>query len=437
MRSNDFHQESNLDNIGEILYHLIKDLYPIGRSLTGDGNRKTLDILKQNISIEVHEVTSGTQVFDWTIPKEWNINAAYIKDSQGNLVVSLQNSALHVVGYSIPINKTISFDELKHHLFTLPEYPDWIPYRTSYYQESWGFCLSQNQLLEMKDDIYEVCIDSYLKDGSLTYGEYYIPGQISDEVLISCNICHPCMADENLSAIAICTILAKQLSLFSLRYSYRFLFSPATIGPITWLALNEHQTFRIKHGLVLTFLGDSKPFVYKKTRRDNSEIDEVLSHLLQESNKDYQIIDFFPYGYDERQFCSPGFNIAMGSFMRSQHGTFPEYHTSADNLDFINPINLAESFSICWAALHTLENNKFYLNQAPKCEPQLGKRGIYQGLGSDENQREKEMAILWILNLSDGEHNLLNISKRSGIRFDTIHHVAKLLCKHNLLKEIE
>jgi aminopeptidase-like protein len=436
MESIEFSQKLNLNNVGEILYHLIKDLYPIGRSLTGHGNRETLNILKQHIPMEVHEVKSGTQVFDWTIPKEWNINAAYIKDSGGNLVVNLQNSNLHVVGYSIPINKTIPFEELKEHLFTLPKNPSWIPYRTSYYQESWGFCLSHNQLLEMKDSVYEVCIDSSLKDGSLTYGEYYIPGQSSDEILISCNICHPCMADENLSAIAVCTILAKHLSSFSLRYSYRFIFTPATIGPIAWLALNEDQVFRIKHGLVLTFLGDSEPFTYKRTRQGNAEIDQILSHLLKKSEKDYQIIDFFPYGYDERQFCSPGFNIAMGSLMRSQHGTFPEYHTSADNLDFVQPDSLAESFDLCCAVLHTLENNKVYLNKFPKCEPQLGKRGLYQGLGSNGNQRDKEMAMLWILNLSDGDHTLLDIANRSGIEFDTIRSVAELLSENDLLKEI-
>lgn len=436
MRTSSFSQESNLDNVGEILYHLIEELYPIGRSLTGHGNRKTINTLRQYIPIEIHEIESGTQVFDWTIPKEWNINDAYIKDTKGNLVVSLHDSNLHVVGYSVPVKKTISFDKLRDHLFTLPDRPNWIPYRTSYYQESWGFCLSHNQLLEMKDEVYEVCIDSYLEDGSLTYGEYYIQGQTSDEVLISCNICHPCMADENLSAIAICTILAKQLSLFSLRYSYRFLFTPATIGPITWLALNENQSFQIKHGLVLTFLGDSKPFTYKKTRRGDAEIDIILAHLLKESGKDHQIIDFFPYGYDERQFCSPRFNLAMGSLMRSQHGTFPEYHTSADNLDFVKPANLAESFSICWAAIHTLEKNRFYLNQNPKCEPQLGKRGIYQGLGSDGNQRLKEMAMLWTLNLSDGNHSLLDISKKSGIQVDVIQNAAELLCKFDLLKEL-
>ncbi|QZZ22112.1 DUF4910 domain-containing protein [Leptothermofonsia sichuanensis E412] len=437
MGTANFSRAPNLNNLGDTLYQLIEELYPVRRSLTGHGNRKTLNLLNQYIPIELNEVKTGTQVFDWTIPKEWNVNTAYIKDSKGNLVVSLQDSSLHIVGYSVPIHQTIPLDELKKHLFTLPDYPEWIPYRTSYYQENWGFCLSHNQLLQMQDDIYEVCIDSSLEEGSLTYGEYYIQGQTLDEVLISCNICHPCMADENLSAIAVCTLLAKHLSSFSLRYSYRFLFTPATIGPITWLALNEKQTSHIKHGLVLTFLGDTKPFTYKKTRRGNAEIDRVLAHVLQESEKSYQIIDFFPYGYDERQFCSPGFNLAVGSLMRSQHGTFPEYHTSADNLDFIKPDNLAESFSICWAAIHTLENNRYYLNQCPKCEPQLGKRGLYQGLGSDGNQRAKEMAMLWILNFSDGEHSLLDISNKSGIEFDTIQRVARLLCEYNLLREVE
>lgn len=438
MGLNEFYRELDLDgNIGETLYLLIKDLYPIGRSLTGHGNRQTLNILKQYIPIEIYEVASGTGVFDWTVPKEWNVRSAYIKDSQGNIVVNLENSNLHLVGYSLPIQKTISLEELKEHLFTLPDYPDWIPYRTSYYQEAWGFCLSHHQLLGMTDETYEVSIDSSLEDGSLTYGEYYIQGQTNDEVLISCNICHPCMADENLSAIAVCTILAKYLSSLPLRYSYRFLFTPATIGPITWLARNENKLSQIKHGLVLTFLGDSKPFTYKRTRRGNTEIDQILVHLLKESGKEHQVIDFFPYGYDERQFCSPAFNLAIGSFMRSQHGTFPEYHTSADNLDFVKPDNLAESFDTCWKAIHILEKNRFYLNQFPKCEPQLGKRGIYKGLASDRNQRAKEMAMLWILNFSDGEHSLLDISRKSGIDFDTIQSVTQLLCEFDLLKEVQ
>jgi aminopeptidase-like protein len=328
----------------------------------------------------------------------------------------------------------MSLEELKEHLFTLPNYPDWIPYRTSYYKESWGFCLSYKQYLELQDEEYEVCIDSSLESGHLTYGECLIKGESSDEVLISCHACHPSLCNDNLSGIALAVLLAKHLSQLSLRYSYRFLFIPGTIGSITWLCLNEAQVPRIKNGLVLTCVGDSGNFTYKKSRRGDAEIDKVVANVLKHSAKEYEIIDFFPYGYDERQFCSPGFNLAVGCFMRSPHGSFPEYHTSADNLNFVQPHFLADSFSKCLSVLQVLENNKTYLNQNPKCEPRLGKRGLYRAVGGQAEEELNELAILWVLNLSDGYHTLLDISEKSGLAFDVIKKAANALLKHDLLK---
>jgi aminopeptidase-like protein len=422
-----------LNDIGYEMYRLITELYPICRSITGNGVRETLQVLKKHISIEVHNVPSGTQVFDWTVPREWNIRDAYVKNSRGERVIDFQVSNLHVVNYSIPVQKRMSLAELRPHLFTLPDYPDWVPYRTSYYNESWGFCLSHKQLMELKDEEYDVCIDSSLEPGFLTYGDYFLPGESSDEVLVSCHVCHPSLANDNLSGIAMALFLAKHLSNVKRKYSYRFLFIPGTIGSITWLSLNERETSRIKHGLVLASLGAGDKFTYKKSRRGNAEIDQAVLNVLRHSGSSYDILDFSPYGYDERQFCSPGFDLPVGCFMRTPNGSFPQYHTSADNLDFVQPSLLAESFAVSLAIVSLLDNNVIYANQNPKCEPQLGKRGLYRAMGGVEGGIN-ELALLWILNLSDGTHSLLDIAERSGYAFDTIKRAADTLLDHRLLK---
>ncbi|KAB8321343.1 DUF4910 domain-containing protein [Tolypothrix campylonemoides VB511288] len=416
------------------MYQLISELYPICRSITGNGFRETLHWIKKHIELTQHEVPTGTQVFDWTVPKEWNIKDAYVKNSNGERIIDFNKSNLHVVNYSVPVKQKIHLEELKKHLFTLSDRPNWIPYRTSYYKESWGFCLSHKQFLELQDEEYEVCIDSSLEDGHLTYGEYYLKGEKPDEVLISCHACHPSLCNDNLSGIVIATFLAKYLSQINLSYSYRFIFIPGTIGSITWLCLNENQVHKIKHGLVLTCLGDPGKSTYKKSRRGDAEIDKAVTHVLKHSGKDSEIIDFFPYGYDERQFCSPGFNLPVGCFMRTPHSCYPEYHTSADNLDLVQTEYLADSFSKCLSVLHILENNKKYLNQNPKCEPQLGKRGLYGAIGGQTDTKMREMAMLWVLNLSDGNHSLLDIADRSGMSFDSINQAADALLKHDLLE---
>ncbi len=420
---------------GDEMYRFIVAAYPICRSITGNGLRSTLQLIRQHISLTIHEVPTGTQVFDWTVPKEWNINDGYIKNSRGERIVDFQKSNLHVVNYSVPVKTRVSLQELKEHLFTLPEHPDWIPYRTSYYRETWGFCLSHRQLLEMKDEAYEVCIDSSLKEGSLSYGEYFIQGESEDEVLVSCHVCHPSLCNDNLSGVALATFLAKSLGSLSLRYSYRFLFIPGTIGSITWLSLNEKRVSRIKHGLVVTCVGDAGRPTYKKSRRGDAEIDKAAQHVLRHSGHDYEIIDFFPFGYDERQYCSPGFNLPVGALSRTPHGRFPEYHTSADNLDFVKPEYLADSFINCVSIFHVLENNKKYLNQKPKCEPQLGKRGLYRAIGGQREIPNLELAMLWVLNLSDGQHTLLDIAERSGLKFEAMRVAAEALVEHNLLKQ--
>jgi aminopeptidase-like protein len=426
--------EINIGDISQKMYQLASAMYPICRSITGDGVRQTLDLVSKEIPLDIHEVKTGTPVFDWIIPKEWNIRDAYIKNSRGEKIVDFQQLNLHVLGYSVPIQQKISREELGQHVITLPQQPDLVPYRTSYYKEAWGFCISHNQWLTMTDEEYEVCIDSTLTDGSLTYGEYLIPGTTTEEILISCHTCHPSLANDNLAGIALATFLAQYLSQLQLHYSYRFIFIPGTIGSIAWLAKNESHVQNIKHGLVLTCIGDAGKSHYKKSRRGDAEIDRVMNYVLQCSNQEYVIKDFSPYGYDERQFCSPGFNLPVGCLMRTPHGLYPEYHTSADNLDLVQPEFIADSFTKVLEALHILENNKKYINQNPKCEPQLGRRGLYGAIGAQTNTQKKEMAMLWVLNLSDGDHSLLDIAEKSKIEFRVIKETADTLLQFELLK---
>jgi aminopeptidase-like protein len=420
---------------GDSMHALMAELYPICRSITGNGVRQTLRILQQHIPLQMHEVPTGTEVFDWTVPKEWNIRDAYIKNASGDRVVDFQHCNLHVVNYSVPVHQTLSLAELKSHLHSLPDYPDRIPYRTSYYKENWGFCLSHEQLQALPDGDYEVYIDSSLEDGHLTYGEVYLAGEVEEEVLITCHTCHPSLADDNLSGIAVATYLAQALQSRSRYYSYRFLFIPGTIGSITWLCQHEAEVHKIQHGFVLTCVGDPGQSTYKKSRRGDATIDRAFAHVLQHSGQDYEIIDFFPYGYDERQFCSPGFNLAVGCLMRSQHGEFPEYHTSADNLEFVRPEYLADSLEKCQAAIAILEGDRVYVNQNPKCEPRLGKRGLYRGMGGEKDGGINEMALLWILNLADGSHSLLDIADRAKVPFAVIRRAADALVDCGLLVE--
>ena len=421
------------ENLGAELHRLIAELYPICRSITGDGFRETLRRLGELVPLKVHEVPTGTRVFDWVVPREWNIRDAYVKDRTGRRVIDFGQSNLHVVNYSVPIRATFTRAELQEHLFTLPEHPEWIPYRTSYYNESWGFCLTHNQLLQMKDERYEVLIDSTLEDGHLTYGEVFLEGTSNEEVLITCHACHPSLCNDNLSGVAIATYLARALRVTRHRFSYRILFIPGTIGSITWLALNEDKVPRIRHGLVLALLGDAGPFTYKRTRRGNAEIDRVAGYVLGGLPGENRVRDFTPYGYDERQFCSPGFNLPVGSLMRTPNGEYPEYHTSADDLDFVKPGQLAESYAVCLSIVDILENNRKYVNLNPKCEPQLGKRGLYRSMGGDTKAPANEMALLWVLNQSDGMRSLLDIAIASRLPFESLHQAAVALHRHGLL----
>jgi aminopeptidase-like protein len=423
------------EGTGEAMYALVSELYPICRSITGDGVRKTLALLSRHLPLAVREVPTGTKVLDWTVPNEWNIRDAWIADARGARVVDFAASNLHVVSYSVPVRARMSLEALRPHLHTLPHRPDAIPYRTSYYDEAWGFCLTQTQLDALPDGDYEVCIDSTLAPGSLTYGELALPGSTEDEIVISTHVCHPSLCDDNLSGVAVSVFLARALSaLPDRRHTFRFLYAPGTIGAITWLSENRERARRVKHGLTLTCLGDGHPFTYKRTVGGRAEIDRAAAHVLATSGSRHAVIDFFPYGYDERQFNSPGFRMPVGSLMRGRHGQFPEYHTSDDNLGFVSQGRMIESLTIVGDIVQALDGNAAYRNLEPFGEPQLGKRGLYRAIGGTDIP-DLQLAMLWVLNLSDGSHTLLDIAERAHMRFAAIRAAADLLLDHGLLRE--
>ena len=424
------------DNTGLEMHRLMETLYPVCRSITGNGVRETLAVINQHIPLAMTEIATGTRVFDWEIPKEWNIKDAYVKTSDGRRIIDFGASSLHVVSYSHPVRKTVNLAELKQHVHSLPEQPDLIPYRTSYYRDQWGFCASHNLVESLEEDAYEVCIDSTLEPGSLTYGECYIQGESPQEFLLSCHVCHPSLCNDNLSGIALATFLGKILKQKArLRYSYRLLFIPATIGSIAWLWKNERSVDRIRHGLVVTCVGDAGRFTYKKSRRANAEIDRAVVQSLLHSGRKHTVKEFFPYGYDERQYCSPGFNLPVGCLMRSPHGEYDEYHTSADNLDFVRPEYLQESLEQYLDVIEILEGNALYVSNNQKCEPQLGKRGLYKAIGGGDGQGGQQLAMLWVLNLADGSHTLLDMAEKTGMDFRLLKRIADTLCESGLLVE--
>jgi len=436
MKPENFIGKFDRDKLTSEISELIQKLFPICRSITGEGVRDTLRILNQVLPVDMHEVKSGTPVYDWTVPKEWNITDAYVKNGKGERIIDFRRSNLHVVGYSSAVHANMTFTQLRPHLHSLPDHPDWIPYRTSYYEENWGFCLAHSQLSQMKEsETYEICIDSRLENGHLTFGESVIAGDLSDEVLLSCHICHPSLGNDNISGMALAATLGKLLGSVPLRYSYRFLFIPGTIGSITWLALNEKKLARIRHGLVVTNVGDAGKMTYKRSRRQDADIDRIVEHVLRHSGQSYALENFSPYGYDERQYCSPGFNLPVGCLQRTPYGQYPEYHTSADNQEFINAAQIVDALETYLDVVQIIEHDKIYYNTNPKCEPQLGRRGLYDTLGGRSDRKKNQMALLWVLNLSDGKHSLLDIAEKSGLEFMIIKNMADQLEQHGLLAE--
>lgn len=426
----------SLDNCaqGQSIYELAARLYPICRSLGGDGVRETLAIIAEYLALDLHYLPSGTELFDWKAPQEWDIREAYIKAADGRKIVDFARHNLHVVNFSAPVREHISFAELRQHIHTLPEQPDLIAYRTCYHAEDWGFCMSHNDFLSMKDEIYEVVINSERKDGMLTRGESVFHGETNDTFILSAHLCHPSLANDNCSGLAVLTKVGEALKARNTRLTYRLLFGPATFGALAWLKHNEHLLSDVKYGLVLSCLGDGGGPNYKRSRQGDANIDKIMDYVLENCGiNDAKMLDFWPYGYDERQFCSPGFDMPVGMFQRSLYGTFPEYHTSADNLDFIRPEHLEQSYRMVMQAIDIAERNWLPKSTSPKGEPQLGKRGIYTNVGGNKHSAECAMAVLWVMNLADGNYSLLDMSRRANLPFSVIADAADRLRTAGLL----
>lgn len=418
------------------MHELLTELFPLNRSLTGDGVRETLRRLAPLAPLEMHEVPSGTRVLDWVVPREWNVNEAYIETPDGRRIADFARSNLHLVGYSAPFRGRVSLPELRAHLHTLPEQPDRIPYRTSYFEESWGFCLAQRELEELSEGAYEVVVDTRLDEGSLTFGECLLEGESDDEVLISSHVCHPSLANDNLSGVVVAAHLANVLAELPRRLSVRFLFAPATIGAIAWLARRSpEQLARIRHGLVLTCLGDPGPLTYKRSRRGNAAVDRAASNVVAHASPSGSVRAFSPLGYDERQFCSPGFDLPIGRLTRTPDGEYPEYHTSADDPTFVDASSLEGSLAAVLEILEVLERDRAVTGTAPFGEPQLGRRGLYRSLGGEPEIPRLQEALLWVLNLADGRHSLLDIAERAGFPFRLADRAAGLLSQHGLLAD--
>ncbi len=405
---------------GADLHALCARLYPFLRSITGDGVRRTLAVLGEQIPITVTEVPSGTPAFDWAVPNEWTVREAWLRAPDGRVVCNIRDHNLHLVNYSAPFRGRLPLAELRPRLFSLPDRPDWIPYRTSYFKEDWGFCLRHRDLEALDDGVYEVCVDTSLAPGALTFGECVLPGRTDDEVLVSTHVCHPSLANDNLSGIAVASRLAMLLSHTDRRFTWRFVFAPSTIGVITWLSQREDVVRRIQHGIVVSGVGDPGQFHYKSSRRGNTEIDRIWRHVLAESGVSHRILPFMPYGYDERQYCSPAFDLAVGCFSRSTYGSYPQYHTSADDLSFIGPVQLEESLGLLLRTASVLERNVSPVNLSPKGEPQLGRRGLYSLIGGHNESQKMQLALLWVLNQGDGRQTLIDIAERAGLPFDLV-----------------
>jgi aminopeptidase-like protein len=418
---------------GAAMFRLMAELFPICRSITGDGLRQTLRAIGGHVPLTLTEVPSGTKALDWTIPDEWNVRGATIATLDGKRIVDFANSNLHLVQYSLPMDRIVARDELLAHIHTMPDRPAWIPYRTSYYSPGWGFCLTERQARTLTEPAYRVVIDTSLAPGSLTYGELAIKGAAEDEVLFSCHSCHPSLANDNLSGIAVATFLARRLLAAPRRKSYRFLFIPGTIGSIAWLAANEATVQRVTHGLVLSCLGDPGAFTYKQSRRSDAEIDRILAHVLRHGGKPHLVQPFIPYGYDERQYCSPGFDMPVGCLMRSPNGSYPEYHSSADDLALVRPDCLQQSLDMLWQVVEAIEGNETYISLNPKGEPQLGRRGLYRPTGGHQAPEFDQMTLLWVLNLADGKHSLLAMAERAQLPFAKIRAAADALVKAGLI----
>jgi aminopeptidase-like protein len=421
-------------SFGKEMHDLIVELFPICRSLTGDGVRQSLEIIKKHIPIEIHEVASGTKVFDWVIPKEWNIRDGFILDEKGNKIVDFKRHNLHVVGYSSPVDQYIPLSELQQHLHSLPEQPEAIPYVTSFYEEYWGFCISQRQRDKLKEGRYRIYIDSELKDGYLTYGECLIKGETDQEVFLSTYICHPSMANNELSGPAVTTFLIKWILSAPRKYSYRIIFIPETIGSITYLSRNiEIMRNKIIAGFNITCVGDDRAYSFLPSRNGNTLADKAALNILRFKHPEFISYSYLDRGSDERQYCSPGVDLPVVSIMRSKYGSYPEYHTSLDDLDLVSPEGLNGSYEVLKDCLELIEKNNFY---QVTClgEPQLGKRGLYPNLSTKNSTLYGEVTNLMnFLAYADGSNDLIDISNIINVPVNKLYKIIEKLELNGLL----
>lgn len=413
---------------------LLRALYPICRSITGPGVRETMATIGRRIELKVTEVPTGTPVFDWTIPREWSIEDAYLEHESGARFAEFRRSNLHVMSYSVPADEVLDLKQLLPRLHTLPAHPDWVPWRSSYYKEDWGFCMAHNEAQSMPAGRYRAVIRSRLFEGSLTLAEFVHQGASDQEVLLFAHTCHPSLCNDNLSGIVVATALAEYLAHYQTRYTYRLVLAPATIGSIAWTALNEARLPLVRHGLVLAMLGDGGPLHYQRTKLGRAQIDRAAGHVLTTGFAGAQLLDFSPWGFDERQFSMPGIGLAVGRLTRTLTGHYPQEHTSADAPEQISEALLAEAWLATLRIVEVLEADEKWTNLLPKGEPQLGRRGLYrQAGGYYDSVPERHLAILWLLQLCDGKHSLLDIAERSGLEFGLILSCASDLERAGLL----
>lgn len=411
-------------------------LFPLCRSLSGNGVRETFEILREIIPLEIHEIPSGKKVFDWTVPKEWNIRDAYILDEQGRKFCDFKLSNLHVVSYSTPIHTEMDWNSLEPHLFTLPEMPDAIPYRTTYYKENWGFCIAYQDYLELKKSSkFTVVIDSTLADGGITYGDFVLPGASKDEILFTTYTCHPSMANNELSGVLVTAFLYEMIKAIPDRhYTYRFIFVPETIGSIHYLYLHgDHFRKHLKGGYVVTCVGDSANFNFKVARDEQALINRLSQHVLKHLGFEFKKHDFRPLGSDERQYCSPGFNLPVSVLSRSIFHQYKEYHTSLDNKDFVSFSSMVETIGVFAHFARAFELNHNYVNQEPFCEPQLGKRGLYPEFGGMKNHEKELVRTMYLLNYADGKNDLLSIAEKTNDSLFDYEELVRKVMKSGLL----
>ena len=424
------------------LYNLLCRLFPLNRSITGEGTYQTLKILNEYIPFDIAEIESGSIVFDWEIPEEWNVTEAYIEDSKGKRLLSLSENNLHLMGYSIPVDAVISRDELLKHLIYDESRPDSIPYSTSYYNRNWAFCIKYNSLSIFSDEFFKIRINSTFTKGSLRFGEFFLNNNSDQEILISTYICHPSMANDSLSGIVLAVFLYKfilEFPEFFVKFNIRFLFAPETIGSLVYLFRNKDCVKeRTYAGLVLTCLGDSGSFNYKKSFYGNQHIDLIAENILTTFLAGSTIYNYSPFGSDERQFGSPGFRLPIGVLTRSIYGKFEEYHTSKDNLSFVSTENLAESLEILISIIVAINIDDFYIRTNPFGEPHMSKYGLYDdtgGAGKMEHNKIIKNRML-VLNLCDGTKKISDIAKIANQNFFDILDIIEELKKYNLLRRL-